>query len=101
MKFNNDKFQLLQFGKDENLMCQYNYLSPDQSDIITPNFTVSDLGVTFNRDGNFNDHIMKIVSKAKQRIGLIMRTFLNRDISFLKFAWRNYIQPIIENGIHT
>ena len=25
-----------------------------------------------------------------------MRTFMKRDISFLKFCWRNYIQPILD-----
>ena len=29
MKFNNEKFKLLQFGKNENLKEAYTYLSPD------------------------------------------------------------------------
>ena len=38
-------------------MLQYNYLSLDQSDVIVPENTVRDLGVIFNREGNFNNHI--------------------------------------------
>ena len=66
MKFNNEKFKLLQFGKNENLKKAYTYLSPDLSDVIIPEDTVGDLGVTFNKDGNFNNHISNITKKARQ-----------------------------------
>ena len=64
--------------------------------MIVPEDTVRDLGVIFNKDRNFSNHINKITTKAKQRIGFIMRTFMNRDINFLKFTWRNYIKLILD-----
>ena len=36
MKLNNDKFKLLQFGKNEELINSYDYFSPDLTDVITP-----------------------------------------------------------------
>ena len=27
---------------------------------------------------------------------MLLRSFMNRDITFLKFCWRNYIQPILD-----
>ena len=64
-------------------MEHYTYLSPDLSDVIVPEDTVRDLGVIFNKDRNFSNHINKITTKAKQRIGFIMRTFMNRDMNIL------------------
>ena len=96
IKFNNNKFKLLQFGKNKELKESYTYLSPDLSDVIIPEDTVRDLGVTFNKDGNFSNHISNIAKKARQRIGMLLRSFMNRDITFLKFCWRNYIQPILD-----
>ena len=55
-----------------------------------------DLGVTIDSDLTFVKHIRSIVSKAKQRIYLIFKTFLCRDIDILTFAYISYVRPILE-----
>ena len=45
---------------------------------------------------SFKGHINVIVSKAMQRIGLLFRGFLCRDITFLKKAFVTYIRPLVE-----
>ena len=53
--------------------------------------SVTDLGVLIDDKLSFKGHINVIVSKAMQRIGLLFRGFLCRDITFLKKAFVTYI----------
>ena len=41
-------------------------------------------------------HITDIVSKAHQRAGLILPTFISRDIHLLMCAFLVYVRPIVE-----
>ena len=96
MTFNNGKFQLLHYGKNINLRQEYNYLSPDFSSIISPSTVVKDLGIHVNNVCNYSDHVNYVYKKAKQRINMLLRTFQNRDLEFMKFNWKTYIQPILD-----
>jgi len=58
--------------------------------------SVTDLGVLIDDKLSFKGHINVIVSKAMQRIGLLFRGFLCRDITFLKKAFVTYIRPLVE-----
>ena len=57
-----------------------------------------DLGVTFNKNLTFDQHIHKAVSKANQMMGLIKRSFdfLDRDI-FLRL-YKALVRPHLEYG---
>ena len=57
---------------------------------------VRDLGVQVNNQCNYLDHINMIYKKAKQRINMLLRTFLNRSMEFMKFSWKTYVQPILD-----
>ena len=54
-----------------------------------------DLGVKLDHKLNFTSHITQMVSKAKQRMFLIFRCFLTRDISVLLLAFKSYILPLL------
>jgi hypothetical protein len=58
--------------------------------------SVMDLGIEINSDLSFQSHIGSIVSKARQRVGVLFRGFRNRQISFLKKAFITYIRPLLE-----
>ena len=96
MSFNAEKFLLLQFGKNNDLKIQYNYMTPNCDSNILPTDNVRDLGVQVDNDGSFNTHINKICTKAKQRIGFLLRTFNTRSIEFMRFAFKSYILPILD-----
>ena len=65
--------------------------------IVLPIFdSVTDLGVVIDWELTFTKHILGIVSKAKQRIFLIFKSFQSRDIKLLVFAYVTYIRPIVE-----
>ena len=43
-------------------------------------------------------HVTDIVSKAHMRAGLILCTFMSRDIHLLKRAFLVYVRPIVEHN---
>jgi len=55
-----------------------------------------DLGIKINSDLSFQSHIGSIVSKARQRVGVLFRGFHTRQVSFLKKAYITYIRPLLE-----
>ena len=56
---------------------------------------VRDLGVTFDSKLHFSPHISQMVSKAKQRLFLILRSFRVRDHHILLQAYKSYILPLV------
>ena len=60
MLFNGAKFELLQYGKNEELKNNYNYLSPESEDMIERKESLRDLGVVMNENATFVDHINKV-----------------------------------------
>jgi hypothetical protein len=67
----------------------------DDSPIPRQNSTI-DLGVTVTDDLSFELHINTIVSKARQRISVLFRGFLTRNIDIMRRAFIVYIRPILE-----
>ena len=96
MTFNDHKFMLLQFGTNYNLSQEYNYLTPNEDNVILPSNDIRDLGIQISCDGTYKDHISKIISKSNQRISLLLRTFQTREPSLMRQLWRQYVQPIID-----
>ena len=58
--------------------------------------SVKDLGVILDNKLSFSLHIDGVVSKAKQRMFLIFKSFVSRDIGLLMFAYKAYILPIVD-----
>ena len=84
------------------LACGTKYV--DENDLIVGDHvlstfdTIIDLGVTIDCDLRFAKHIKNMVSKARQRIFLIFKSFLVRDVDILTIAFKSYIRPILEYG---
>ena len=75
MEFNVGKFNLLKSGKNTELMDEYIYLAPGNTELILENTVVRDLGVQMCPNLNYNEQISKIYSKTLQKAGLLLRTF--------------------------
>ena len=60
MVFNSDKFECLRFWPGKTLKPDFNYKSPEGSEIEEKQ-DLRDLGVTISTSGDFNDYIFKIV----------------------------------------
>ena len=83
--FNNWKFECLKSGCDQELKDQYNYITPDMNFIITVKDNIKDLGVWMSSNGNFDFHIKNVISKVKQGIGWIRRSFMTNNPHIRKF----------------
>jgi len=57
---------------------------------------IRDLGILINDNLSYKSHINSIVSKSLQRIAILFRGFLCRDLTFLRKAFITYIRPLIE-----
>ena len=57
---------------------------------------VKDLGVIIDCNLCFTPHIDGVISKAKQRIFLIFKSFKSRNIDLFIFAYKVYVLPILE-----
>ena len=57
---------------------------------------VKDLGVIYNSRLNFSNHISSIVSKAKQRLYLLRKSFTYSDSRVLIQAFKTYVLPILD-----
>ena len=66
--------------------------------IIESKDNIKDLGIWMSSSGDFSYHISKVISKVKQRIGWIQRSFRTNTIEFKKFMWRTYISGLLDNN---
>ena len=96
MLFNSKKFELLRYGKNEELKTISNYMTPDCDDIIEVKNVLRDLGVQMNDQANFDDHVDKVCSKVSQKAGWILRTFACRQTTFMKLMWKSLLQGHID-----
>ena len=96
MLFNSTKFELLQYGKNEDLKNSYNYLSPDHENIIERKNVLRDLGVLMNDDATFEDQINKVCNTVNKKAGWVLRTFSSRGTFFMKTMWKQLLQPHID-----
>ena len=88
---NSDKTYCLRIGKSE--LEEANYTTPGVEKIEQVE-SMRDLGVIFDSNGSFKTHIQKGKSRCHQTMAWLLRTFENRSIYFLRFLYKNYVQPL-------
>ena len=96
MIFNCGKFECLKTGFNLELKTKYDYLTPDLELTIENKDNIKDLGIWMSSSGDFSYHISKVISKVRQRIGWINRSFRTNDVDFKKFMWRTYISGLLD-----
>ena len=55
-----------------------------------------DWGVIMSDNAKYDDHINKVVTKVRQKIGWIFRTFYTRRTYILKTLWKTLVQCHID-----
>lgn len=58
--------------------------------------SVVDLGITISYDLSFKTHIETIVAKSYQRLSVLFRGFVTRNLVFLRRAFITFVRPILE-----
>ena len=57
---------------------------------------MKDLGVYISSDLKFSVHCSKIAAKASQTVGLILRAFASKNMSFMVKMYTSRVRPILE-----
>ena len=55
-----------------------------------------DLGVLIDEKLTFRAHVIDLVARAKQRMSLILRSFVSRDPQLLMQSFKSFILPIVD-----
>ena len=71
MKFNETKFEHLQYRVKQELQHDWTYFAADGQPIVKPS-EVKDLGVIMDSEASFDLHIEKMVSKARGQAGWVL-----------------------------
>ena len=77
MKLNANKFELLRYGKEQEIKSTTTYKSYDDSNIDDKE-QVRDLGIMMSNTATFTLHIRNIVKKARDKMGWVLRVFKSR-----------------------
>ena len=96
MKFNGGKFQVLRYGKDQDLKQNTVYFTGEMEHVIEQVENCRDLGVTLEDSAKFELHIENVCKKVRQKCGWVLRTFYSRDPRFLRHMFNTLIQPHID-----
>ncbi|XP_076061646.1 uncharacterized protein LOC143037393 [Oratosquilla oratoria] len=94
MALNGEKFELVRYGRNEDLKNSTNYKYNNQ--LITEKEHVKDLGVFMSDDATFSHHINKIIEAGRNLSGWVLRTFNSRDGQCLKTLWKCLVVPRLE-----
>ena len=90
---NEEKFELIRYGKHPNIPYVYKTTSGEK---IKEEAQVKDLGVTVQKDAEFKAHIDDIVSKCKRVMGYILRTFKTRQPETMRHLFKALVLPLAE-----
>ncbi|KAF8366053.1 hypothetical protein PRIPAC_83882 [Pristionchus pacificus] len=82
---------------------RYGNLSPRAQYLIngTPlsvSPSIKDLGVLMQSSLKFNDHISRIVSKARAKVNLIFKCFFSTEPGLYSRAFSTFVRPLLEYG---
>ena len=90
MLVNADKTEHIRFGKLPIEDKEYNTLDRKRIKQVQK---VKDLGVTFQEDGSFKNHIAEVKTKAINMSAWLLRTFRNRSLGFMGFFVQDVHTP--------
>ena len=96
LKFHPDKCHVLSLGKIENTKYTHRYRICEQE--MEHVFEEKDLGVTFDSDMSFREHISKQINKANSITGLIRRSFTFLDCESFTKLYCALVRPHLEYG---
>ena len=95
LEFNDLKFEVIQYGDNEELKNAHCYLSCS-NDPIESTDIVKDLGVLMSSDCSFKMHIESMIEDAKIRAGWALRTFKVRSPEAMLILWKSMVLPKLE-----
>ena len=95
MEFNDEKFQLIRYGPDQEIINQTDYMTKSHNSISQAN-VVKDLGVLMSDDLSFTNHNQTIISNARKISGWVLRVFKTREQVPMLTLFKSLILPRLE-----
>ena len=95
MLLNDDKFEALRYGDNQQLKDNTTYTTPEGKPIVEKT-TIKDLGVLMSDDCQFKQQIDNIITKAKSISSWILRTFKTRAQLPMLTLYKSLTLPILE-----
>ena len=92
MKFNANKFELLRYGKEQEIKSATTYKSYADANIDDKE-QVSDLGIMMSNTATFALHIRNIVKNARDKVGWVLRVFQPRERSLMLALLKSLVIP--------
>ena len=97
MKFNESKFETINYVPTRRSASNHNYTTQNGSHIERKTET-RDLGIIMSNDATFSNNIAAMVKRGKKQAGWALRTFQSRDASLMLTLLKSLIQPLLEYG---
>jgi hypothetical protein len=95
MEFNEQKFEVLRYGKIDTLISNTSYQTASGVKIETKK-NVKDLGVWMQNDASFDEQIARAESSGRRWCSWVLRTFETRQRDIMLTLWKQLILPRIE-----
>ena len=93
LPFNSDKCKVIHYGKKNPL---YNYKLTENGPNLQVCNSEKDLGVTFDDELKFSQHVDKVTASANKKMGIIKRTFSSLDPNNFKLLYKSIVRPSLE-----
>ena len=94
LKFHPDKCHVLTIGKLCNIAHAHPYALENQ--VLEHVFSEKDLGVTFDSNLTFEEHIMNKIKKANSMVGMIRRSFSYLSPDLFRQLYSTFVRPHLE-----
>ena len=97
VKFSANKFELLQYGKEQEIKSATTYKSYDDSNIDDKE-QVRDLSTMMHMSNTatFTLHIKNIVKNARDKMGWVLRVFQSRKRSLMLALLKSLVIPLLQ-----
>lgn len=94
MALNGEKFELLRYGTNREIIIETDYLCRNHS--IPGKKHFKDLGKHMSHDGTFTYHYRGIGKTAMRMSGWVLRTFRTREPEYMLTLWKTMVLPKLE-----
>ena len=84
---------VMRYGNNETIKDDTLYFTENMEYIIERFDKVKDLGIIMNDEANFKDHLEKALTKARQKLGWILRTFKSRNRWLMRHLFKTLVIP--------
>ena len=94
LRFHPGKCHVLTLGKFDNIKHAHSYKFGNK--VLDHVFSEKDLGVIFDSDLSFEEHIFNQVKKANPMVGLIKRSFFHLTPDLFRQLYITFVRPHLE-----